>query len=107
MASSAVGRTEGTGWGLVPLKWPQYPFSCTAFSKQIEKIAQFKPEASSLGIDDGRVSARAVAVAVDIAGNERGHREFFAEETWGPITCKIRPRQFSVFAGARNTDKFT
>ena len=84
MVSSAVGGTEGTGWGSVPSKWPQYPFACTASSKRIEKIAQFKPEALSLGIDDGRVSARVVAVAVDTAGNERGHRGVLRRGNMGP-----------------------
>ena len=37
--------------------------------KRSKKIAQFRPDASSFGIDDGRVSVRAVAVTVDIAGN--------------------------------------
>ena len=34
----------------MPSKWPQYPLASTASWKQIEKIAQFNPEASSLGM---------------------------------------------------------
>ena len=41
----------------------------TASWKRSEKIAQFRPDASSFGIDDGRVLVRAVAVTVDIADN--------------------------------------
>ena len=80
MVLLAVGGIEGTEQGSVPSKWPQYPHASTVSLKQIEKITQCKPEALSLGIDDGRELARAVAVTVDIAGNERGHRRVFAEE---------------------------
>ena len=56
---------ETLGHGVVPLKWPQKPFASTASWKRREKIAQFMPEASSFGTDDGRVSARAVMVTAE------------------------------------------
>ena len=64
----------------MPSKWPQYSFALMASWKQSEKIAQFRPEALSLGTDDGRVLARAVTVTVNIVGNERNQRRVFAEK---------------------------
>ena len=48
------------GQGVLPSKWPQYPLASMASWKCKEKIAQFKPEESSLGTEDGRELARAV-----------------------------------------------
>jgi hypothetical protein len=55
-----------TGFGEVPSKWPQKPFTSIASWKWIENMVQFKPMGSSLGMDDGRMSVVA-SVVVDIA----------------------------------------
>ena len=49
-----------------PSKWFQNSFTLMASWKWTEKIAQFMPLASSLGIDDGRVSESEVVVTVVI-----------------------------------------
>jgi len=66
-----------SGRGVVPSKWPQKPLASTASWKRGENMAQFRPEASSLGTEDGRVSAN--AVAVDIVYDETSYGEVFAE----------------------------
>lgn len=61
-AGAPSGAGEGPGRGSEPSKWPQKPFASTASWNRTEKMAQFKPVASSLGIEEGRESAREVVV---------------------------------------------
>jgi len=59
----------------------------TVSSKQIENMAQFRPSASSLGTNEGRVSLREVVVT-DIVAACEGYT-VNRQGAWGPITCKI------------------
>jgi len=104
--AGVAGTVDTLGRTLVPSKWPQYPLASTASWKQIEKTAQFRPDASSFGTLDGSVSAREVAVTEDMMDNEMDHRGVLRRETRGPITCK-NTRYRSVFVRGRNTDIFT
>ena len=52
----------GSGHGEVPLKWPQKPFASIAYLKCKVNTAQFTPEGSSLGTEDGRESDSEVVV---------------------------------------------
>jgi len=65
------------------------PFTSTASWKQSEKMAQFRPEASSFRTLNGRVSAREVAVTEVMTDNERNHSRGLHRESGGPITCNI------------------
>src|SRR6266545_1847104 len=66
--SSVVGfaASANTGVGIDPSKCPQKPLASTASWNLKTKIAQFVPEASSLGTDDGRASESEAVVIVDM-----------------------------------------
>ena len=66
MVPSAAVIEIVTGQGVLPSKWPHNPLASMASWKRKENIAQFMPEESSLGMEDGKVSARVVTEDIAI-----------------------------------------
>ena len=68
VVSAAIGVADTAGEVEVPSKWDQSSLASTATWKRKEKMAQFVPLTSSLGMFDGRVSV-VIGTAVDISMN--------------------------------------
>ena len=68
VVSAAIGVADTAGEVVVPSKWDQSSLTSMATWKRKEKMAQFIPLTSSLGMFDGRVSV-VIGMAVDISTN--------------------------------------
>src|SRR5271169_2660415 len=62
LSGATITGVPGMGRCIWPSKWPQNPLALIASRKRISKMAQLVPVLSSLGMEEGRVSERDVAV---------------------------------------------